>query len=146
MTLLRVKALADRVGVTAETVRHYQRIGLLRAHRDPHNGYKLFDEEQEQRLRCIVQMRQLGFSLREIAEVLEDVDQGRSACPRLTRLLQRHIEEERRRQAELERRLARMEALQARWSQLQDAPAGLAGLRPLMDVAEMEEKLEETAC
>ncbi len=136
--LYKVKALADRVGVTAETVRHYQRLGLLMARRDPHNGYKLFDEEQEQRLRFITRMRRLGFSLREIAAVLDDVDHGRSPCPRVRELLRQHIEEERRRQEELAQRLTRMEAIRRRWEAIDDAPPRWDVLCPLIEVAEEE--------
>ena len=42
---MRVTELARAGGVTAETVRHYTREGLLRPQRDPRNGYQLYDEK-----------------------------------------------------------------------------------------------------
>jgi AcrR family transcriptional regulator len=41
---LRVSELAERAGVTASTVRFYERSGLLSPARRAHNGYRLFDE------------------------------------------------------------------------------------------------------
>lgn len=140
MKLLRVKALADRVGVTPETVRHYHRIGLLKAQRDPYNGYKLFDEVQMERLRFITQLRRLDFSLKEIAEILEDIDRGRSPCPRVRELLARHMEETRRQQALLAERLQRMDRIARRWADIPDALPGPEALCPLVEAA------EEAAC
>ena len=42
---MRVIELARAGGVTAETVRHYTREGLLQPRRNPHNGYQLFETE-----------------------------------------------------------------------------------------------------
>ena len=61
-----VSQLAKTARVSAETVRYYSRLGLLKAQRDPHNGYQLFDQDAEQRLVFISQSRHLGFSLKDI--------------------------------------------------------------------------------
>ncbi|SHF59607.1 MULTISPECIES: MerR family transcriptional regulator [Halomonadaceae] len=67
---MRVSELARAGGVTAETVRHYTREGLLPSRRDPRNDYQLYDEEALGRLRLIDCLRCLGLSLKEIKEVL----------------------------------------------------------------------------
>jgi DNA-binding transcriptional MerR regulator len=67
---MRISELARVDGVTAETVRHYTREGLLPSRRDPHNGYQLYDEEALGRLRLIDCLRCLGLSLKEIKEAL----------------------------------------------------------------------------
>mgnify|MGYP003118804301 FL=1 len=73
---MRVSELAQTGGVTAETVRHYTREGLLQPHRDPRNGYQLYDAESLGRLRFIDCLRSLGVSLPEIKQILSWADQG----------------------------------------------------------------------
>lgn len=67
---MRVTELARAGGVTAETVRHYTREGLLRPQRDPCNGYQLYDEEALGRLRFIDCLRSLGVGLPAIKQIL----------------------------------------------------------------------------
>ena len=67
---MKVTELARTAGVTAETVRHYTRQALLKPRRDPDNGYQLFDQQDLDRLRFIQRARTLGFSLKEIADIL----------------------------------------------------------------------------
>jgi len=57
-------------------VRHYTREGLLQPHRDPRNGYQLYDAESLGRLRFIDCLRSLGVSLPEIKQILSWADQG----------------------------------------------------------------------
>lgn len=76
---MRVSELARAGGVTAETVRHYTREGLLPSRRDPHNGYQLYDKEVLGRLRFIDCLRCLGFSLKEIKEVLVRVERDNAS-------------------------------------------------------------------
>ncbi len=73
---MRVSELAQTGGVTAETVRHYTREGLLKPHRDPRNGYQLYDIESLGRLRFIDCLRSLGVSLPEIKQILSWADRG----------------------------------------------------------------------
>ncbi|MCO7248232.1 MULTISPECIES: MerR family transcriptional regulator [Halomonadaceae] len=72
---MRVIELARAGGVTAETVRHYTREGLLQPRRNPHNGYQLFETESLGRLRFIDCLRSLGVSLPEIKQILSWADQ-----------------------------------------------------------------------
>lgn len=72
---MRVSELARAGSVTAETVRHYTREGLLPSRRDPRNGYQLYDDEVLGRLRLIDCLRCLGLSLKEINRILEREEQ-----------------------------------------------------------------------
>lgn len=64
--------LARKAGVNVQTVRYYEREGLLpAAHRWPDSGYRDFDAEALQRLRFIRSAKGFGFTLREIKELLE---------------------------------------------------------------------------
>ncbi len=65
-----IGALARRVGVNVETVRYYQRRGLLGEPRRPAGGIRRYGEAHAQRLRFIRQAQGFGFSLEEVKELL----------------------------------------------------------------------------
>jgi len=61
---------AQHAEVTTDTVRYYEKEGLLAPARKTGAGYRLYDEESLRRLRFIRQAQQCGFSLTEIRELL----------------------------------------------------------------------------
>ncbi len=62
--------LAQRTGVHAETIRYYEQRGLLPPPRRTAAGYRAYSETDVARLRFIKRAQELGFSLREIEELL----------------------------------------------------------------------------
>lgn len=117
---MKVSELARTAGVTAETVRHYTREGLLAPRRDPDNGYQLFNQQDLDRLRFIQQARTLGFSLHEIGEILAHADQGDSPCPLVRDLLASRLPRIHARIAELQALAERMEQAMAAWEHMPD--------------------------
>ncbi|UYG08137.1 MerR family transcriptional regulator [Halomonas sp. M4R1S46] len=117
---MKVSELARQTGVTAETVRHYTREGLLRPERNPDNGYQLYDETDLERLRFIQRARTLGFGVAEIREILEQADQGDSPCPLVRDLLASRLPEIRARIRELEALASRMEQALDAWAEMPD--------------------------
>jgi MerR family mercuric resistance operon transcriptional regulator len=67
---LTIGRLAKQAGVNLETVRFYERKGLLPRPPRSASGYRLFPEEAARRLKFIRRAQELGFSLAEIAELL----------------------------------------------------------------------------
>ena len=67
---LTIGKLAKQTGVTIETIRYYQRIGLLQEPIKPQNGYRHYPPEDINKIRFIKRAQQAGFSLKEIAELL----------------------------------------------------------------------------
>jgi MerR family copper efflux transcriptional regulator len=70
MTSLGIGALAKRVGVRIDTVRYYERSGLLAPESRLESGYHRYSEAELTRLRFIRRAQVLGFSLKEIGELL----------------------------------------------------------------------------
>lgn len=68
MTIGRLARTAD---VNIETVRYYQRFGIITEPNKPAAGYRVYPPETVDRIRFIKRAQQLGFSLQEIAELLE---------------------------------------------------------------------------
>ena len=70
MRTLTIGRLAKKAGVNLETVRYYERRGLLPRPPRSESGYRLFPDEAAGRLRFIRRAQELGFSLAEIRELL----------------------------------------------------------------------------
>jgi MerR family mercuric resistance operon transcriptional regulator len=70
MKPLTIGHLAREAGINLETVRYYERRGLLPKPPRSTSGYRLFPAEATKRLRFIRRAQELGFSLREIQELL----------------------------------------------------------------------------
>jgi MerR family mercuric resistance operon transcriptional regulator len=70
MKSLTIGHLAKQAGVNLETVRYYERRGLLPRPPRSASGYRLFPAEAARRLRFIRRAQELGFSLTEIGELL----------------------------------------------------------------------------
>jgi MerR family Zn(II)-responsive transcriptional regulator of zntA len=72
--------LAREAGVTPDTVRYYEKEGLLAPARKSDAGYRLYDEDAARRLRFIRQAQQCGFSLSEIRELLTLKNSNAACC------------------------------------------------------------------
>ena len=68
---LTIGFLAKAVDVNIETIRYYQRIGLITEPEKPAQGYRIYPTETLKRIKFIKRAQQLGFSLSEIAELLQ---------------------------------------------------------------------------
>jgi DNA-binding transcriptional MerR regulator len=69
--LSRIGALASASGVTADTVRYYEREGLLPPPIRTAGGFRLYGPDAEQRLKFVKQARAFGMSLREIRRLAQ---------------------------------------------------------------------------
>src|SRR5881397_4349489 len=77
---LRTGELAIQGGVNLETIRYYERRGLLPKPPRTSAGYRAFDAEAVRRLRFIKQAQALGFSLKEVRELLALRLDARTSC------------------------------------------------------------------
>lgn len=80
MSSLTIGQLAARAGVGVETVRFYERRGLLAAPPRRPSGYRMYGDEVVRRLRFIRRAQELGFSLAEIEELLALRGDSPDAC------------------------------------------------------------------
>lgn len=72
--------VARRVGIGVETVRFYERQGLIKAPPRSAAGYRLYPDEAVERLRFVRRAKELGFTLSEIGVLLELRVRTRSPC------------------------------------------------------------------
>ena len=115
---MRVAELAERAGVRPDTVRYYERTGLLAPPPRTASGYRQYSEDAAERIRFIQGCQRLGLKLREIAELLAVRDTGVCPCEPAEQLLHRHI-------AELETEIKRLSSLKAELVHMvEDLPRG----------------------
>ena len=72
--------LANRSGCNIETIRYYEKIGVLPDPPRSVSGYRLYDEKRLVRLRFILRARELGVPIEEIRGPLDLVDGGTQTC------------------------------------------------------------------
>ena len=103
---LTVGQLASRTGVRANTVRYYEREGLLPIPQRTGGEHRRYGQADVDRLLFIRGAQRLGLHLAEIRELLTVRDTGVCACEPAEGLLRRHV-------AEIEKEIERLTALRA---------------------------------
>ncbi len=115
--------LADRAGVNAETIRYYEQRGVLpEASRTP-AGYRIYCDEDVDRLRFVQRAQDVGFTLSEIAELLDLRDDGEAPADDVRRRASEKLREVNDKIRDLQRI---REVLSELVSACQEAPAGEA--------------------
>lgn len=110
--VLKVSELASRAGVSADTIRFYEREGLIASPKRTSSGYRQFDEGVVRRVRFIKGGRSLGLKLAEIRELLEVQDRGACPCGHTRTLVDRRLAEIDAEMKELQRLRSELESLQ----------------------------------
>jgi len=77
---LKIGSIAQRSGVSIDTVRYYERRGLLRPAQRLPSGYRLYQEPTVARIRLARRLQSLGMSLAEVADALRAHDRGNATC------------------------------------------------------------------
>jgi len=96
-------ALARRTGCNLETVRYYEKIGLMPEPPRTSSGYRTYDAAHEDRLRFILRARELGFGIEETRGLLTLVDGAAYTCAEVRDMTRRHLADVRAKVADLRR-------------------------------------------
>ncbi|MDQ3956188.1 MAG: heavy metal-responsive transcriptional regulator [Actinomycetota bacterium] len=91
--ILKVSDVARHTGVSPDTVRFYEREGLLPAPPRSLSGYREYDETIPPRIRFIKGAQEMGLKLAEIRELLEIQDKGACPCGHTRSIVERRIGE-----------------------------------------------------
>jgi MerR family mercuric resistance operon transcriptional regulator len=102
-----IGVLAGQSGVKIETIRWYEKIGVMPKPPRSAGGYRLYSAEHLKRLTFIRRGRELGFSLDELRELIRLVDGHAFTCAQVKALMLEHVADIRRKIADLQR-LARV--------------------------------------
>ncbi|WP_428603566.1 Zn(2+)-responsive transcriptional regulator [Sedimenticola sp.] len=120
MENLTIGKLARQVDLGVETLRYYERRGLIEPQRRTESGYRLYTDDARQRLQFIRRAQVLGFSLDEVAELLSLSDRPDQSAAEVKRLTQAKI-------TDIETRIHDLERMKSALSALEEQCPGHAG-------------------
>lgn len=102
--LMRIGALARAVALSTDTLRHYEKLGLLCSARRTRGGFREYPPEAVRRVQTIQAALEIGFTLKELGDMFRERAAGRPPCRKARALAGEKL-------AELDRELARLRAL-----------------------------------
>jgi DNA-binding transcriptional MerR regulator len=103
---LTITDLAAELGVRSDTLRYYERSGLIPSAGRTPGGYRLYDSEVADRVRFIKSAQRSGLRLRDIEELLVVMDAGNCPCGHTAALVDRRL-------SEVGEEIARLESLRS---------------------------------
>lgn len=121
--------LAELTGVNIETIRYYERSGLLPEPQRAANGYRRYGEAAGSRLRFIRRARELGFGVDEIRTLLRLADHPEQPCETADSLAREHLEA-------VEDKIRDLMAIRDELARLADCPANEAAHCRLLETLE----------
>jgi DNA-binding transcriptional MerR regulator len=112
---LRIGELAKLAGVSPDSIRHYERVGVLPHPQRTSAGYRQFAPSSLDRLLSIRRALALGLSLKELSEIFSLRDSGEAPCRRVRFLARRKLHGVRQEIAELNRLRNHIEKVLRGW-------------------------------
>ncbi len=135
--MMTAAVLAKRTDTPIFTVRYYTRIGLLKPSRNLKNGYKVYKQSDKDRLKFITAAKDLGFTLAEIEEILDHAVHGESPCPMVREVVEKRIEENKKKIREMQKLQKRLEKAAEEWKTMKNStPDGHSVCRLIESFAE----------
>ena len=101
VTGMSVSALAERVGVRPDTVRYYERIGLLPVPARTSGNYRAYGPDHLNRLSFVRRARDLGFTIEQVSELLGLADDRERSCEAVDAIAHEHLRQVERKIADL---------------------------------------------
>lgn len=93
--------LARRTGVNGETIRYFERIGILAAPQRTEGGHRIYDEGHVRTLGFVRRARSLGFTPNEVRTILDLGGPGKAPCGEVRDIAAHHLEQVRAKIADL---------------------------------------------
>jgi MerR family mercuric resistance operon transcriptional regulator len=128
---LTIGRLAKVSGLNLETVRYYERIGLMPEPARTEGGHRIYEDHHRRRLTFIRRARKLGFSIEEIRTLLDLARPQRRACAEVRPIAAAHLSDVRAKIADLTRLEAMLAETVSRCAQNGAAPSC-----PVLDLLE----------
>src|SRR5712671_620205 len=125
---LKIGEVARRAEVGIETLRYYERLGLLGSPRRTDAGYRLYSETIFARLDFIRKAQAMGFTLDEIGRIIQESETGQSPCAEVRRIARRKLEELDRHLKQLRQYRNELARTLADWDRKGSAAGRLCGL------------------
>lgn len=131
---MRSGELARIAGVSTDTLRHYERLGVLPRPGRTRSGYRMYSAPAVQRVALIRRALSMGFSLAELARILRVRDGGGAPCRQVRALAATKLEE-------LDRRIEEMQLMRRQMADMLDAWDKRLDATPAGELAHLLEML-----
>jgi DNA-binding transcriptional MerR regulator len=125
---LKIGEVAKASGIGIETLRFYEKSGLLDQPSRTESGYRLYDSDVLTRLDFIKRAQVLGFSLDEIRRIIADKRAGQSPCAEVREIVRHRLTELDERMREMKRYRNDLAKALAEWEQTGDVDGHVCGL------------------
>lgn len=109
--------LAKSTGCNLETIRYYEKIGLLHEPDRTASGHRVYSPADQKRLKFILRSRELGFSIEELRGLLGLVDSDNYTCGEVLEVTTQHI-------ADIKSKISDLKKLEQTLSQMSSQCAG----------------------
>ncbi len=132
--MMTIGKLAQKAGVRVDTIRFYEKIGLIETPMRTQSGYRMYSESDVRRIRFIRKAKELGFTLREIKELLELKMAPGTTCAHIRRRAQVKIED-------IEVKIEALQKLKRALEKLIETCHGIGPVSdcPILDMLERED-------
>ncbi|MCC4798826.1 zinc-responsive transcriptional regulator [Enterovibrio norvegicus] len=118
MTMLQIGQLAKRAGVSGDTLRFYEKVGLLQPASRSDSGYRLYDEDAISRIHFILKAKRIGLTLEEIQELLDiRLEASQHSCAEVKGITQNKLNE-------IDQKIAELTQIRMALKKLNDACCG----------------------
>ena len=131
MSIYSIGQVAKRSGISVETIRYYEKEGLLEEPERKESGYRQYKGDAIARLSFIQQAKELGFSLREIGELLSIKSDKTTLCDDVKQLAQEKLDN-------IENKIRMLQRMKKSLKKLIDICPGQAPINdcPILDALE----------
>jgi MerR family transcriptional regulator, Zn(II)-responsive regulator of zntA len=109
--LLSIGAVAERCGVSRDTIRHYERVGVISGIERNGSGYRRYEPEVIDRVRIIRRALSIGFTLEELSKIFRQRAAGNPPCRKVRDLASQKLDD-------VEQQLAALQALRVALRQI----------------------------
>ncbi|MBE1277594.1 Zn(2+)-responsive transcriptional regulator [Enterovibrio baiacu] len=118
MKMLQIGQLAKRAGVSGDTLRFYEKVGLLQPASRSESGYRLYDEDAVSRIHFILKAKRIGLTLEEIQELLDiRLEASQHSCAEVKGITQKKLNE-------IDQKIAELTQIRIALKKLNDACCG----------------------
>ena len=125
---MKIGEVSRRTGVGIETLRFYEKSGLLDAPRRTYSGYRVYDADILDRIGFIKQAQVLGFTLTEIARLIQHKQKGESPCEEVREIVETRLGELEERIRQMEQYRRELTATLQEWERVGHADGHVCGL------------------
>jgi DNA-binding transcriptional MerR regulator len=140
MSGLKIGEVSRRAAVGVEAIRYYERLGLLGSPRRTESGYRLYGEAIFTRLDFIRKAQAMGFTLEEIALIIQESEKGQSPCADVRRIARRKLEELDQRLKQLRQYRNELARTLTEWDRKGSAAGKICGLIEESHIGHVPEK------